>query len=454
MSAARLPTQEEANAAAIAAIAQDMKEGRIIVRPTPGDYLDKLAQPADWRSALRKRGDRIIGDENNIITAIRLAPELRGIVRFNEFSGQVEVGKPLPWRPVTVGEQWLDSDDVQVAAWLQERSVDARPLVTGPAVEVVARDNVVHPVRDYLKSLQWDHEARLHLWLVKYLDARGPSDYLAAVGSCWLKSGVARALYPGCKADCTEVLEGAQGIGKSQVAAILAVQPEWFSDSLPDLHSKDASIQLAGRWIVELSELAAARRSESEAIKAFLSRTHENYRPPYGKRTVQLPRQCVFIGTTNSDAYLTDATGNRRFWPVRCGKIDLDALRRDRDQLWAEAYARVVAGEAWHLSAADTALATREQATREVVTELETAVRDLLDRLESQGIEETTMRRVLTEALNLNADASDYAERAGRLGPQAAAAMRRHGWVRVGSVGHGENRRNVYRRQTSQGVTR
>ncbi len=409
------------------------------------------AQQHDWRAGMARRGDRYFGNEANVLTALEFAPELRGLLRFNEFAARVEFAGTPPWRKAAAGDRWTDGDDVHLAAWLQHLSIDARPAVVGPAVEVAARKNLFHPVLEYLDTIEWDGKPRLASWLSDYLNACGPADYLAAVGSAWIKSAVARVLFPGCKVDCVLVLEGEQGAGKSRAAAALAVQPDWFTDSLPDLHSKDAALQLAGKWIIELSELSAIRRSEIENVKGFLSRQTDTYRPPYAARTVQQPRQSVFIATTNSHAYLNDASGNRRFWPVRVGRIDVAALERDRGQLLCEALIRVRAGEVWHLTDAEAQLALREQERREVVTELESQVREYLDRLESQRILEVTMRRVLGEALHLDPGAPDYSERAGRLGPQVANAMRRHGWEQVGIVGKGENRRNLYRKV--QGVT-
>jgi predicted P-loop ATPase len=143
------------------------------------------------------------------------------------------------------------------------------------------------------------------------------------------------------------VLEGIQGIGKSTAARTLA--GEWFTDQLGEVGSKDASMQVRGVWIVELSELGTLGRSESAREKAFISQQADRFRLPYGHRIAQVPRQCVFIGTTNLDAWLRDETGGRRFWPVRCGRIDVGALKHDRDQLWAEALVRYRGGAPWWL---------------------------------------------------------------------------------------------------------
>ena len=400
---------------------------------------------ADWRNLLRKRGDRYIGDERNVMTALREAPDLVGLVRWNEFAGVVEFGRRSPWRDNYLGDKWTDEDDVELTVWLQGCGVDVRgQTVIAAAVKVVAQDEKVHPVRQYLDLQKWDGEPRLQLWLIEYLNAEGPADYLAAVGRRFMVSAVARVMEPGCQADHVLVLEGPQGCGKSQTVQTLA--REWGTDSLPDLHSKDAAVHLQGVWLVELAELAALRRTaDVEAVKAFLTRRVDRFRPPYGRRSVDVPRQCVFIASTNESQYLRDSTGNRRFWPVRVGKVDFGALTRDRDQLWAEAVHLYREGERWHLTDSELALAQAEQAQRAVVTELEQAVVDYLDRLESQGIVEVSMKQVLTNACKLDFERSDYMRESGRLGPQASAAMHRHGWRRVGAFGRGEDRRVMYR---------
>lgn len=407
-----------------------------------------------WRARLRMNDKgKPLPDEANVDIALRNAPGIAGLVRRNEFSGKIEITRDTPWRDVVAGESWSDRDDTALMLWMQREGILIRSAsAISRCVEAVAHDAAFHPVHDYLKATEWDLTPRLNGWLARYLGAKGEPEYLSAVGRRWLISAIARVMRPGCQADHTLVLEGLQGAGKSRTARALAVKPEWFADRIPDLHTADAAIQLAGCWIVELAELSAVRRAENEAVKAYLSRTHDVYRPPYGRYRINVPRQCVFIGSTNEGTYLTDRTGNRRYWPVACGDIDIQYLERDRDQLWAEAYAAFKNGEPWHLDSDEQRMASAAQEERTVVTELEEMVIAYLHRLEIGGAREVEVRQIMIAALNMDPDKPDFVERAGRVGNQVIGVLRSQGWGRKKIVGRGKDRRNVYeKQQNSQG---
>jgi predicted P-loop ATPase len=292
---------------------------------------------------------RILPVLANAIAAFRHAPEWGGVLAFNEFGFGTVVLKPTPWGIVNKGE-WTDYEDRLAADWLQRQGILVSVEVAGQAVQTAARDRPFHPVKAYLQGLRWDGVERVDRWLTAYLGAT-ETEYSRVVGSRWLISAVARIFRPGAKADCCLILEGPQGIRKSTALRTLA--GDYFTDELADLGSKDAAMQTRGVWIIELSELDSLSHIEVARIKAFMSRTTDRFRPPYGMRLVESPRQCVFAGTVNQSTYLRDETGGRRFWPVACGRIDIEALASDRDQLWAEAKARFDAGSVWWLDTAE-----------------------------------------------------------------------------------------------------
>lgn len=212
------------------------------------------------------------------------------------------------------------------------------------AVQTLANHHRFHPVRDYLDALCWDGQPRLDRWLVIYAGVED-TPYIRAVGSIMLIAAVRRVRKPGCKFDELPVLEGEQGNAKSQAIQALAVNPEWFSDQkILGLSGRDSIEALSGKWIVEAAELQGMRQGEVEGLKAFLSRSTDRGRMAYARIPTESKRQCIIIGTTNNDAYLRDLTGNRRFWPIATNKIDIEALKRDRDQLWAEAATREAGG--------------------------------------------------------------------------------------------------------------
>jgi putative DNA primase/helicase len=298
----------------------------------------------------------------NAITILRYHPQWENVLAFNEFSLYVATKKPAAWQK-QAGRNWTDYDDSMCADWLQHESILVTSRVAAEAVQTVARENAFHPVKDYLNGLEWDRKPRLDHWLTTYLGAEA-SPFTSAVGSRWLISAVARIFQPGCQVDHTMLLEGPQGIRKSTALRVLA-SDEWFADHISELGSKDSRIELHGKWILEMSEMDRVRRGELERVKAFLTARTDHFRVPYGRRAEDVPRTCVFAASVNDETPLTDETGNRRFWPVRCGSINIPALTRDRDQLWAEAYKRYRDGVVWWLDSDElNKLAKAEQEER------------------------------------------------------------------------------------------
>lgn len=320
----------------------------------------------------------------NALTAFRDAPEWNGLLWFDTFRQRTTLrGKP-PWahKSGPTEEAWTDQHDRLAANWLQCQGIHVSPDTAGQAAETVARNNPFHPVINYLVPLQWDGRARLDVWAIEFLGVED-SAFVRATSSRFLIAAVARVLEPGCKSDCATILEGKQGLLKS--TALRTLFSPWFTDDIADLGSKDAAMQLSGAWCIELAELDSISRAEVSKIKAFMSRQTDRFRPPYGKRLVEQPRQCVFAGTTNGNEYLRDETGGRRFWPWACRKIDILGLSAGRDQLWAEARARYDQGKKWWLDTeALNAAAAKEQAARLLHDPWEDVIRDYIATTPSQ----------------------------------------------------------------------
>jgi predicted P-loop ATPase len=345
--------------------------------------IDADVASTDWRAGLLCTDE---GDPRavlaNAVHALRHAPEWHGVLWRDAFATRTVARQSPPWVADAQDwqeETWTDVNDSLTATWLQQHGIMVPRSIAGEAVETVAHDRSFHPVREYLGGLAWDGVPRIEQWITTYCHGKD-SAYVRAVGSRWLLSAVARIYEPGCKADCVLIFEGDQGARKSQAFSALA-RP-WFSDRLSDLGSKDAALECAGVWIIEIAELDSLSRAEASAIKAFMSRTHDRFRPPYGKRVIELPRQCVFAGTLNPEGgYLKDPTGGRRFWPVKTGNaIDVDALKRDRDQLWAEAVHHYRHGRPWWLESKDLeALAKEEQYDRRQPDDWEQPIREYLE---------------------------------------------------------------------------
>jgi len=379
---------------------------------------DEQGDP-EWQTRLiRGRDGRPRPIVANAITALRYAPEWAGRLWFDAFRNRTVLCAQPPWTSSIVPHDWGGEDDIRAAAWLQHAEIAVSPTVAAQAVQVVAGDHRYHPVLNYLSRCQWDGKARLDTWAVRYLGARD-TPYVRAVAARWLISAVARVHMPGCKADSMLILEGRQGLGKSTALKTLA-QP-WFSDEIAALGTKDAAMQVAGVWVVELAELDSMSRADVGKVKAFVSRTTDRFRPPYGHRVIQQPRQSVFAGSVNHTDYLRDETGARRFWPLSCTNIDLTALAHDRDLLWAEAVRRYHRGECWWLDTAElSSQAEQEQRGRYQADAWQATIEDYVRDKVSVALTE-----VLDLALNLPLQRWSQREQ-----NRVARCLKAAGWVR------------------------
>jgi Virulence-associated protein E len=210
--------------------------------------------------------------------------------------------------------------------------------------------NAYHPVKDYLEALTWDKTTRLGQWLKLAFGCNQPTTYLQRVGTMFPISMVARIMQPGCQADYMPIFEGEQGKRKSTALRELAVNPDWFSDNLPDLRKGDPvriSMHMKGKWLFEAPEMHATGNADNSLVKGFVTRREERYVPKHARFEVNEPRQCIFAGTTNKEAYFTDESGERRYWPIWVETVDIDWIKANRDQLWAEAMDAYRRGVTW-----------------------------------------------------------------------------------------------------------
>ena len=229
-------------------------------------------------------------------------------------------------------------------AVLSRFGFDPSANFTFDALRLRCLDRVFDPVRDYLDGLSWDGTHRLDDWLIRYCGAEDTA-LNRAIGRKMLIAAVRRVRTPGCKFDYIVVLEGAQGVGKSTLLKLLAGEENFTDNEIIGLDKREQQESIQGIWIYEIAELDGLHKSDVTKVKLFASKTVDSARPAYGRNRIDRPRRGIFIATTNEDTYLRDTTGNRRFWPVRVGKIDLAAIAKDRDQLWAEASAIEASGE-------------------------------------------------------------------------------------------------------------
>ncbi|WP_196605793.1 virulence-associated E family protein [Pectinatus haikarae] len=275
----------------------------------------------------------------NVKVILENDPNLKNCLGSDEFAHRWIILNNLPWHDKSKGVVWRNEDDSMLRNYLSDvYDISGKDIINDALVEVVDRHSF-HPVKEYIRKLQWDGIPRLETLFIDYLGAQDTT-FNRTVSRKTLVAAIARILSPGCKFDYVLTFIGAQGIGKSYMLKKLA--GKWCSDSLTTLSGKEAMEAVQGFWIIELAELSALRKSELEATKQFITKQEDSFRPAYGRRTEQYPRQCIFIATTNENDFIRDQTGGRRWWPMLVDKGSAkrtvkDLTQDEIDQVWAEA---------------------------------------------------------------------------------------------------------------------
>lgn len=307
---------------------------------------DKKAAPVITRGAdgiERDERGRIATTLNNIIKVIRADSNLEPHIRYNTFTNRPVAGAGLPWGKKAGEHNWMDVDTYRLRTYLEEQNgpgVRLRNDDVNAAIVTIAHDNEYNPVVEYIENLpKWDGKPRVDDILIRYLGAED-TEYTRMVTHKHMVAHIARAMNPGCKYDTMITLAGPQAIGKTSFITNLMPCPEWYLGNLPDFN-KEGSRIIQGKWAVEMAELVAFRKSDKESFKRFLSQQQDTDRLPWDKFSTDMPRRCVFWGTTNEAQFLRDETGERRQWPVYCEGRDARKVQTDlpleREQIWAEA---------------------------------------------------------------------------------------------------------------------
>lgn len=333
------------------------KEIRIIVNSAlkyekgkPIHIDENGAASQGWRAPIFQTTEKGVIKQTiaNMCEAIEYDERLWGHIKYNTLSYSPFVVGDLPWEHINKYREWNNADDSNLKSYIESRYGLKSMEKIMEALNVVMNRNPYNPVKEMLESLykKWDKKTGyIENLLPDYLGVE-KTDYSTECMKLFMLGAISRAYYPGCKFDYMPVFVGKQGIGKSTFLRLLAMNNSWYNDNFNTVEGDKAPEKLRGMWMVELAELLATKKAkEVESIKAFLTSTVDTYRPPYGRRTEQRPRVCVFAGTTNNDHFLTDRTGNRRFLPIVTRKEyvkksmfeNQEAVIRDFENAWGEA---------------------------------------------------------------------------------------------------------------------
>ncbi|MFN8704121.1 MAG: VapE domain-containing protein [Rhodospirillales bacterium] len=400
---------------------------------------------------------------HNLMLILKNHRDLVGMLGFDQYSELIMKVSPPPWHDYKVKfrvSEWTELDDYRLRHWLSTRYFEAKEKDVMQAVTLVAREKQFHPLIEKIEATPWDGEHRLRMWPITYLGACQGKDfeklsvderdriaaYTERAGVMWMVGAIARvyvaadpATPVGAQVDTMLILEGEQGIMKSSALRVLG--GEWFTDERLDFNNKDSLMVLQGRWIVEMAELEGMNKAESSSIKQFIPKRQDLFRLPYGRMLVKKPRRCIFAGTVNHDAYLKDDSGNRRFLPIVCTKIDIEALKRDVDQLWAEALHMYRHKVTWWIEEKDRRLFAEEQEKRYQEDAWQEPIEGFIGSRTT-----TSTAEVMAEALKIDSARWDKMSQM-----RVGAILRRMGFKRV-KIGDKNSRCWGYRREVDPSI--
>lgn len=413
------------------------------------EYDPEGAEGSDDAERRQRRRSGVGHNSNNatIDAIMRIFEEddaLKGMFRLDTFLNSITVNRPVPGmnhKSVPSREKpvpWKDAMVTYLERYIERtyNIVKAKDKIRDAAVAMAHSDQHSSAV-DYFDGLAWDQKPRLDSLLSRAFGA-DDTPLHRFWSSALLIAMVRRARNPGAKVDEILVLEGQQGKKKSTAIESLFPDRTWYLDGLGDLRQKDTLLSMRGKLCAELSELSSMRSSTVELVKAFLSRKVDTYRPPYGRDVDDFARQCCFIGTTNDKEYLSDTTGNRRFEPVTIGKIDIQWIKDNREQLWAEASAREKAGEKHWIDDSDVELKRAAEAAqaRRVLTDVwDERLEDYCRGREWVSIEDFM---VATQGLNMDPKHQSYKEKT-----RISGILKRLGYkMAQKKVGEGKRKKN------------
>lgn len=434
-----------AGPAAPAAPAKPVREARATQQEQPQQATvtqlhtrKTVAADDGWQLGLihNEEGKIKPGMTKNWALFLEYHPDMAGVFAFDAFKMRVTLMRAPPWERGKSGWEprvLTDRDYSEAVMWLESRHMTPKASNIAAVVQTVAEHSSFDRLREYLDGIEWDRQPRIKNWLTYYLGVED-GDYARAVGLRWLVSSVARGLKPGCKVDTMPILEGPQGALKSTAIRVL-YGDEFFTDELSDIGSKDALMEMQGVWGLEVAEMHRFSQAETNAVKKFLSRQTDRYRPPYGRSVIEAPRRVVLNGTINPEgnAYLRDPTGARRFWPLTVGSIDIDGLAKDRDQLWAEAVHLFKAGTPWWVQEEEQEAVKAEQDKRtDTDVWIDLIVPLIRDQRQIAQID-------IIKGLGIQSKDADY-RHAGRIG----RIMKKLGWTVGRDRRNGEDRVTFY----------